>query len=76
MVGEGVKEKAKILIGIDQRMVNQKDSSQIEIEAMLSEMIKESKDALDVVKRATLKETIWQKIFICITKKKQMKMLI
>ena len=70
MVGEGVKEKAKILIGIDQRMVNQKDSSQIEIEAMLSEMIKESKDALDVVKRATLKETIWQKMFTCTIRRK------
>ena len=52
------KEKGKILIRIDQRMINQKDLSQIVIEVMSSEMIKENKGALDVVKKNTLKEIV------------------
>ena len=38
-------------------MVNQRDLLQMEIEVMPSEMIEENKDALDVVKRDTSKET-------------------
>ena len=52
-----VKEKDKILTGIDQRMVNQKDPSQMATEVMLLEIIEVNKDALDVVKRDILKET-------------------
>jgi len=52
------RKKNKILTGIDQRMVNQKDLSQIVIEVMSSEMIKENKGALDVVKKNTLKEIV------------------
>ena len=74
MADEGVKGKDEILIEIDQRMVNQKDPLQMIIEVMPSEMIEVNKDVSDVIKKDTSKETAWQKIFICIKKKKQMKM--
>ena len=46
------------------------------IEVMSPEMIEVNKDALDVAKRDTSKETAWQKISICTKRKKQKKMLI
>ena len=58
MADGGVKRKDETLIGIDQRMVNQKDPSQMEIEVMPPEIIKENKGILDVAKRDTSKETI------------------
>ncbi len=65
-----IKGKDETLTGIDQKMVNQKDLSQIVIEIMLSEMIEVNKDALDMTKRDTLKEIAWQKISICTKRKK------
>ena len=50
-------------------MVNQKDSSQMVIEVMPSEMIEVNKDASDVARRDISKETVWQKTSIC-TKRK------
>jgi len=50
-------------------MINQKDYSLKIKEVMLSGMIEENKGVLDVVKRGTLKETVWQKMFICIKRK-------
>ena len=64
------KEKDETLIGIDQRMVNQRGLLRMEVEVMLLEMIEENKDALDAVRRCTLKETTWQKMSICIKRKK------
>ncbi len=69
-----VKGKDEILIEIDQRMVNQKDSSQMVIEVILSEMTERNKDASDADKRGISKRTAWQKMSICIKKKKQKKM--
>ncbi len=40
------------------------------------EMIEGNKSALGVVKRDTLRETVWQKMSTCIKKRKQKKMLI
>ncbi len=45
------------------------------IEVMSLEMIEESRDVSDAAKKATLKETAWQKIFTCTMKRKLMKML-
>ena len=70
MADEEVKRKGETLIGIDQRMVNQEDLSQIETEVMSLEMIEESKGVLDAAKRDTSKEIAWQKISICIKRKK------
>jgi len=67
------KEKDETLTGIDQRMVNQKDPSQMVTEVMLSEMIEVNKGVLDAIKKDILKETAWQKMFICIRRKKQKK---
>ena len=60
------------LIGTDQRMVNQEDSSQIGTEVMPPETIEENKSVSDVDKSDTSKGTAWQKTFIC-TKRKQQK---
>ncbi len=51
-------------------MVNQKDHSLKIKEAMPSEMIEESRDALDVIKKDTSKGTIWQKISIYTMRRK------
>ena len=75
MAGGEVKEKDEILIGIEQRMVNQKDLSQIEIEVILPEMIEVNKNVSDMVKRDTSKGTAWQKTSICTKKKKMTKTL-
>ena len=69
-----VKGEDEILIGIDQRMANRKDPLQKEIEVMSLGMIEGSKDASDVDKRGTSKETAWQRTFICTKRKKQKKM--
>ena len=74
MVDEEVKEEGEILIGIDQRTVNQKDPSQMAIEAIPPEMTEGNKDASDADKRGTSKGTIWQKMSICIRRKQQKKM--
>ncbi len=58
MVDKKIKGKDEILIEIDQRIVNQKDLSLRIKEAMLLEIIKESKDASDIDKKATLRETV------------------
>ncbi len=55
-------------------MVSLKDPSQIVIEIMLPKMTEENKDVLDVTKKAISKETIWQKMFTCIMRRKQIKM--
>ncbi len=70
MANREAKGKDKILIRIDQRMVNQKGLSQMKIEVMQAEMIEENRDVLDVTKRAISKETVWQKMFTCTIKKK------
>ncbi len=69
------KGKNKILIEIDQKMVNQKDPSQMVIEVIPPEMIEVNKGALDAAKRGTSKETAWQKTSTCTKRKKQMKTL-
>ena len=74
MANEEAKEKDKILSGIDQRMVNQRGFSRMVIEVISPKIIKVNKGASDVAKRDTSKETAWQKISICITRKKRMKM--
>ncbi len=76
MANGKAKEKGETLIGIGQKMDNQKNFSLKIKEAMLLGIIEESKSALDVAKKVTLKETAWQKMFICIMKRKQMKILI
>ena len=76
MADEEAKGKDRILIKIDQRMVNQKDPLQIVIEVMLSEIIEGNRDASDMVKRVILRETAWQKTSICTMRRKMMKMLI
>jgi len=58
LVDKKIKGKDEILIEIDQRIVNQKDLSLRIKEAMLLEIIKESKDASDIDKKATLRETV------------------
>ncbi len=47
----------------------------MEIGAMSSEMIEESRGVLDVAKRDTSKETAWQKMSICTERRKQKKTL-
>ena len=74
MADEEVKEEDEILIGIDQRMANQKNLLQMATEVMPPEMIEGSKDVLDADKRGTLKGTAWQKTSICIKRKKKRKM--
>ena len=54
-----VKERDETLIGINQRMANQKDPLQMVTEVMLPEMIEVNKDASDMAKRDTSKETVW-----------------
>ena len=76
MADGGAKGKDETLIGIDQRMANQKDPSQMVAEVMPPEMIEGNKDVSDVDKRGTLKETAWQKMSICTRRKHQKKMLI
>jgi len=76
LTDSGDKEKNKTLIGIDQRMVNQKDLSQIEIEVIPPEMIEANKGVSDAAKRSISKEIVWQKISICTMRKKMTKMLI
>ncbi len=71
-----VKERDETLIGINQRMANQKDPLQMVTEVILPEMIKVNKDALDVAKRDISKETVWQKISTCIMRRRAIKMLI
>ncbi len=70
------RKRAEILIGIDQRMVNQKEPSLKTKEAIPSKMIEKSKDAFNVIKRVTLKGTVWQKMSTYIMRRKQMKILI
>ncbi len=73
MADGGAKEEDEILIGIDQRMANQKDLLQMATEVMLSETIEGNKDVSDVDKRGTSKGTAWQKMSICTKRKKQKK---
>ncbi len=56
-------------------MINQKGPIRMEIGVMLLEMIEVNKDASDAVKRDISKETAWQKMFTCITRRRVMKML-
>ncbi len=51
-------------------MVNQEDPSLKTKEVMLLEMIEENKDASDVVKKIISKEIVWQRMSICIKKRK------
>jgi len=67
----GVKGEDETPIRIDQRMANQKDSSQIEAEVMPSEMTEENKDVSDADKRGISKRTAWQKTSIFTKRKKQ-----
>jgi len=69
------RKKNKILTGTDQRMVNQKDSSQMEIEVIQVEMIKGNRDVSDAAKRVISKGIAWQKTSIYIMRKRTMKML-
>ena len=69
MADGGVKGEDEIPIGIDQRIANQKDPSQMVAEVMLSKMIERNKDTSDVNKRSISKRTVWQKTFICIKRK-------
>jgi len=68
------KGKDEIPIGIDQKMANQKDPSQIVIEVMPPEMTEGNKDVSGADKRGISKETAWQKMSICTKRKKQKKM--
>ena len=74
MADEETKGEDEILIGINQRMVNQKDLSQTVTEVMPSGMTEENKDISDVNKRGTSKGTAWQKMSTCTKRKKQKKM--
>ena len=56
-----VKGKDETLTGIDQRIVNQRGLSYMKIEVLSPEMIEVNKGASDVIKRAILKGTVWQK---------------
>jgi len=73
LADEEVRKRTETLIGIGQRIVNQKDPSLKIKEAISLEMIKENKDASDVTKRAISREIVWQKISICTMRRKQMK---
>ena len=55
MVNEEVKEKAETLIETDQKRGNPKDLSLKTKEAILPEMIRKSKGASDVIKKAISK---------------------
>ena len=70
MAGGRAKEEDEIPIGIDQRMANQKDPSQMVIEVMPSETIEGNKDVSDANKRDISKGTVWQKMSICTERKK------
>ena len=59
MVDGEAKGEDEILIGIDQRIANQKDLLQKETKVILLEMIEGNKDVSDVDKRGTLKGTAW-----------------
>ncbi len=74
MTDRGAKEENEILIKIDQKMINQKDSSQMVTEVMPPEMTERNKDVSDVGKRDTSKGTAWQKMSTCTKRKKQKKM--
>ena len=65
------KGEDKILIGIDQRMVNQKDPLQMIAGVMPSGMTEVNKGVSDVDKRDTSKGTVWQKMSIYTKRKKQ-----
>ena len=65
------KGEDEILIGTDQRMVNQKDPSQMGTEVIPLEMIEGNKGVSDVDKRDTSKGTAWQKMSICIKRRQQ-----
>ena len=56
-------------------MVNQKGPTQMKIGVMPLEMIEVNKDASDVIKRGISKETAWQKMSTCTTRRRVMKML-
>ena len=73
MADKEAKEEGETPIGIDQRMVNQKDPSQMIIEVILPEMIEVNRDISDATKRVISKGTAWQKMSICIKRKKQKK---
>ncbi len=73
LVDGGVKGEDETPIGIDQRMVNQKDPSQMVIGVMLPEMTEGNKDVSDADKRDILKGTAWQKTSICTKRKKKKK---
>ena len=64
------KREDEILIGIDQKMANQKDPSQTITEVMPPEMTEGNKDASDAGKRGISKGTAWQKTSICTERKK------
>ena len=74
MADGGVKEEDEIPIGIDQRIANQKDPSQMVAEVMPPEMTEGNKDVSDADKRNTSKGTVWQKTSIYTKRKKQKKM--
>jgi len=74
LADEEVRKRTETLIGIGQRIVNQKDPSLKIKEVILSEMIKESRDASDMAKKAILREIVWQKMSTCTMKRKLMKM--
>ncbi len=74
MTNGEVKGEAKIQTRIGQKMINQEDLIQKVKEVMLLEIIGENRDISDTAKRITLKKTVWQKIFICIMRRKQIKM--
>jgi len=58
LADEGVKGEDEILIGIDQRMANQKDPSQMVAEVMPPEMTEGNKDVSDADKRSISKGTV------------------
>jgi len=67
------KGKDEILIRIDQRMVNQKNPSQMVAEAMSPEITEENNDVSDVDKRDTSKGIAWQRMSTCTKRRKQKK---
>ncbi len=73
MADEEAKGEDETPIGIDQKMANQKDPSQMVAEVMPPEMIEGNKDVSDVNKRGISKRTAWQKTSICTKRKKQKK---
>ncbi len=58
LANEGAKKENETLIGIDQRIANQKDPSQMVAEVMPSETIEGNKDVSDADKRNTSKGTV------------------